>query len=68
MRWLKKKEPLIPYYEYWTEWFAWYPVDCEMCDGTVSVVWLETVEQRGTYGYGSISWRYREISKLGPKI
>jgi len=46
--------------EEWTQWFAWYPVVCEMADGNGAVVWLEQVERKETYGYGGPQWRHRE--------
>jgi hypothetical protein len=49
----------------WRLWYAWYPVSCEMSNGTNAIVFLETVERKEIHGYGGPDWRYREY--LGVK-
>jgi len=46
--------------EYWSAWYAWHPVQCELANGEYAWVMLEQVERKQTYGYGGTQWRYRE--------
>lgn len=40
----------------WHPWFAWYPV---LTCGEKQYVWMETVERRIQYGFGSHWWQYQ---------
>lgn len=44
---------------YWHKWFAWHPIITE----EDTLVWLETVERKRTYGYADYENEYRLIKE-----
>lgn len=45
-----KSVKILPYYNNWKPWFAWYPVRAFSSEMEYCWVWWETVEKRYIFG------------------
>jgi hypothetical protein len=43
---VKTKRFIVGPREYWSKWFAWFPVRVQTEEGRVESVWLEMIERR----------------------
>lgn len=66
MRWPPTQDTPVAEYtpvhgrKFWHRWFAWYPVVMTGISGHDHIVWLETIERKGTYHtyYGGDHWTW----------